>query len=78
MKLRWVQRYDYAWFAYSGSLHVAMVVHRDDGTFHYNVDAVRMKWIGKGYGDTSSIKTAKRAVERAWRQWLEAAGLAGA
>lgn len=76
MKLRWEKYKDgRSWFAYSGKLTIGMVVRRDDGTIGYSVTGVPMRWIGKGYGDVSSISSGKRAVERAWRQWLEAAGL---
>ena len=75
MKLRWEKQKGDAWVAYSGKLVIGMVVNRLDGTIGYTVNGVPMKWIGKGYGDVKSIASGKRAVERAWRQWLEAADL---
>jgi hypothetical protein len=74
MKLRWEKQRDGTWFAYSGRLTIGMVVDRMDGTIGYTVTGIHVKWIAKGYGDVSSIASGKRAVDRAWRQWLEAAG----
>ncbi len=78
MKLRWEKQPSVrgeSWFAYSGKLMIGMVIERDDRTIGYTIQGVRMKWIGKGYGDVSSIQSGKRAIERGWRQWLTAAGL---
>lgn len=75
MKLRWEKSCGDSWMAYSGRMLIGMVVPRLDKTIGYTVTGVPMKWVGKGYGDVSSISSGKRAVERAWRQWLTAAGL---
>jgi hypothetical protein len=86
MKLRWEER-DGGWWAYSGELLVGMtgefsdfVLAREPGhaTHWWKVDAVHMKWIGKGRGEVSSIAAGKRGVETAWNRWLEHAGLAEA
>lgn len=61
--------------AYSGKQRIGMVVLRLDKTIGYTIDGVPMRWVGKGYGDVSSISSGKRAIERGWRQWLTAAGL---
>lgn len=75
--LRWEKKFGESWFAYSGNLCIAHVVLRSDGTVGYTITAVYMKWVGKGYGDVKSVKTGKRAVQRGWNQWLQAAGLTG-
>ncbi len=79
MRLRWekekVTGELFVWVAYSHELVFGHAIQRNDGSWHYTVDAVHMKWIGKGYGDVSSLASAKRAVERAWEQWLITAGL---
>lgn len=75
MKLRWEEQYPGSWYAYSSELIVGMVVTREDDTVVYNLDAVHTKWIAKGYGEVRSIRAGKRALERAWRKWLEKAGL---
>lgn len=76
MKLRWEKDIRATgWTAYSNELHVGYVTTRLDGTKAYTVTGVHMKYIGKGYGDVKSIASGKRAVERAWQQWLTHAGL---
>ncbi len=78
MKLRWEKQSTgqrESWWAYSGELVIGMVIERGDRTIGYTIQAVHMKWIGKGDGDVSSISSGKRAIERGWRQWLTAAGL---
>ena len=75
MTLRWEEQYPGTWWAYSHKLVVAMCGQREDGSVWYRVDAVSTKWVTKGYGEVRSIRTAKAAIERAWRKWLEEAGL---
>lgn len=75
MKLRWEKSCGDSWMAYSGKMLIGMVVPRLDKTVGYTVTGVPMKWVGKGYGEVTSIRSGKRAVERAWRQWLTATGL---
>lgn len=58
-------------FAYSGRGRIGMVVPRDDGSVAWQIDAVSMRWIGKGYGETRSVRTAKIALERNWTKWLK-------
>lgn len=68
--LRWRTEHG-ALYGFSGRLRVAMVLMRDDGTWVYDVLAVRTKWLAKGYGEVRSRKTAVAAVHRAWYRWLE-------
>lgn len=77
MKLRWEQQSPGSYWAYSGSLVIAMIGKRVDGSVYYSVQAVHTKWICKGHGEVKHLASARRAVERAWRKWLTAAGLVG-
>lgn len=62
--------------AHSGSLQIGSIVEREDGTIAYKTtDAVHMRWIAKTHGEVASLRSAKRAVERAWATWLESAAL---
>lgn len=76
MKLRWEKQGRNSWYAYSGRLVIGMVTERFDGRVGYQITAVQMKWIGKGSGDVASMSAGKRAIERAWDQWLKKSGLA--
>jgi hypothetical protein len=74
MTIRWERQFDDGWFAYSGPTwrsNIGMVVPRDDGTVAWQIDAVSMSRIGKGYGETRSVRTAKLALERNWNKWLK-------
>lgn len=75
MKLRWEMKRNGSWWAHSGKLIIGYVTVRMDGTVGYSVTAVSTKYVTKGYGTVKTVKYGKRAVERAWRQWLEAAGI---
>lgn len=75
MKLRWEKSCGGSWVAYSGKMLIGLVVERDDGTVGYKIDNISMRWVGKAFGDVSSISSGKRAIERGWRRWLTAAGL---
>lgn len=73
MKLRWNRDFKNSdsEFAYCGDGMVGMVVPRDDGSVVWQIDAVSMRYIGKGYGETRSVKTAKIALQRNWDRWLK-------
>lgn len=64
---------DGSFYAFSGQGDgmVGMVVTRMDGSIGWRIDAVSMRHIGKGYGETRSVKTAKLALERDWQRWLK-------
>lgn len=77
--LRWeLQRDGENEYAYSGSLVMGIVVHQsvDEKLWVYKLDGVYAKWVGKTYGRVKTKSSAKRAIERAWAAWLDAAGLA--
>lgn len=60
----------------SGELIVGVVLRRDDGQIVYDATyAVHMKWIHKTHGDVASFAIGKRAINRAWKRWLERAAL---
>lgn len=63
--------------AKSGELTVGVVLRRsvDDQIVYDATYAVRMKWIHKTHGDVASFSSGKRAIERAWKRWLERAAL---
>lgn len=75
--LRWERQENGAYFAYSGTVIVATVVEVTvrPGEVHWKMDGVAAKWITKPSGFTSSIARGRRAVNRGWRRWLDAAGL---
>jgi hypothetical protein len=73
-KLQWVV-WQSTMEARCGRMRIGYVVRRDDGTWVYEVTAVHTKWLAKGYGEVASLKTAKAAVSRVWRKWLERAEL---
>jgi hypothetical protein len=74
--LRWEQENTRALFGYSGEVVVGMVVTRADGVISWSAhEAVSMRWIAKGQGESVSVEAAKRAVGRAWKIWLDKAAL---
>jgi hypothetical protein len=76
MLLRWERFNGDGYIAYSGKTPIALVSRfKDDGSCHWKIDGVAMKWIAKGYGDAKSLDGAKAAVARGWRIWLREAGL---
>jgi hypothetical protein len=77
MKLRWDSSSRDHWNAYAGKIRIGSVFVKLDKTIGYKVDGVYMRWVGKASGDVSSIPSGKRSVERAWQQWLTAAGIGG-
>jgi len=78
MKLQWDLTNRDHYHAYAGKIRVGTVFVRVlDESIGYKVDGVSMRWIGKASGDVSSMESGKRSVERAWKQWLKAAGLDG-
>jgi LPS sulfotransferase NodH len=63
-------------YAYSGKVCVGLVYRRTGQTlWHYKIDGVQTRWITKGYGEVSSEAVARRALIRAWKTWIEHAGL---
>lgn len=73
MTVRWERQFknsDSLW-AYSGAGEIGFVVPRDDGSVVWQINGVSMRWIGKGRGETRSIRTAKIALERNWNKWLK-------
>jgi hypothetical protein len=71
MTIHWEQRFGDSLFAYSGRGCIGMVVPRDDGSVAWQIDSVSMRYIGQGFGETRSVRTAKIAVERNWDRWLK-------
>jgi hypothetical protein len=62
--------------AFLGDITIGSYVRLNDGTgWIYRVDGIRTKWVSKGYGKVATKASAKRAVERAWKTWLQFAGL---
>lgn len=51
--------------------------HPRYGVFRWSISAVHMKWIGKGYGDSTTEAAARRAANRAWAGWCKTMGLVG-
>jgi hypothetical protein len=79
MSLTWVKSRQFeTWEAEQNGRRVGAVIPRDDGSVVWKIDAVHMKWIAKGYGESKSVSAAKRALSRAWKIWLEHFGLAPA
>ena len=74
-KLTWERRGDQVYTASHGDMVFGTVLVRLDGSVYYYVDAVKTRWITKGNGAVGSIQSGKAAVERAWRTWLQHAGL---
>ncbi|TCU34129.1 hypothetical protein EV129_113113 [Rhizobium azibense] len=64
-----------SWAAKCGEGTVALVTERIDGKFAWQITAVQMGWVGNGFGEASQSSTAKKAVERNWRRWLEHYGI---
>lgn len=64
-------------YFYTGDLVFAMVVKQrgEERPWHYSVKAVFTKFITKGHGNVTTRETAKKAVERAFRDWCDHAGL---
>lgn len=73
--LEWKKQTDRSWWAMRDQHVVGFVVEREPGDVVYQIRAMHTKWICKGYGEVKSIQTGKRAIERAWRDWLDAFGL---
>ena len=74
MSIRWERQFDNGWYAYSGLNWrgcIGFVVPRDDGSVAWQINAVSMRYIGRGYGETRSVRTAKIALERNWNRWLK-------
>jgi hypothetical protein len=71
---KWSEEGKSMW-AYRGRHVVGMVVLNTFGHWHYDLDAVSTKWITKGRGKVQNFTSAKRAVDRAWRDWLIAMDL---
>jgi hypothetical protein len=63
--------------ATSGQLDVGTVgqLDGDPTAWWYLVDAISLRYIAKARGHVKSEASAKRAVGRAWRRWLDLAGL---
>lgn len=70
MGLKWHKMHSDCWFADSGELTVGMISKLDNGNWRYNISGVRTKHITKGRGEVKTFESAKRAVKRAWDQWL--------
>lgn len=73
MTIRWERKFDDCWIAYSGlnwRSKIGFVSPRDDGSVAWQIDGVSMSYIGKGYGETRSVRSAKAAIERNWERWL--------
>lgn len=78
MSIRWERKFNGGWFAYSGPnwrSHIGFVSPRDDGSVAWQINGVSMDYIGKGYGETRSVRSAKAAIERNWERWLHAFNL---
>jgi hypothetical protein len=76
MALRWEKQDGAAWHAYSGDVLVGMAVWCTPlALWRYSVEGIYVKWIAKGSGDVKRLPSARKAVERAWRTWLDRAGL---
>jgi hypothetical protein len=62
---------------YSGDICIGMIVKRStDGVIVWSAhEGVRMKWTAKGNGEARDFPSARRAVERSWKRWLERANL---
>ena len=83
--LRWEQQSSGGWFAYRGRHIVGLIAHvtgvpSDDaryGVYHWKLEAVHTKWVTKGSGDSKDVTAAKKAMNRAWHNWLEAHHLTG-
>lgn len=76
--IRWIKDTSLreCWHAMSGDLEIGHVLRRSiDGQVVYKVDAVSTRWITKGHGEVASIASGKRAIARAWKEWLQLAGL---
>lgn len=77
MPLRWERQRDTeSLYGYSGTLVVAMIVKRSDGSgFSWSIDGVRVKWIAKTDGLLQTERAARAAADRSWDKWLARAGL---
>lgn len=78
--LRWEKRgmpsSGIMWIAYCGDLQAGSVGMREDGTGYYAVDSIDTRHIARNRNlDIRSVAAGKKAVERAWQRWIEAAGL---
>lgn len=60
---------------YAGKVDIAIVLRRNDSTIYWKVDGVFLKYLAKSSGEAKTMAAGKRAAERAWGQWLTAAGL---
>ncbi|HTK34602.1 MAG TPA: hypothetical protein VL358_04840 [Caulobacteraceae bacterium] len=75
MTLRWEGRGEHQ-TAFSGQLAVGSIGRRSDGSCWYHVTAVDLRYISRALNlHVGNIRTAKRAVERAWAAWLSRAEL---
>ena len=45
------------------------------GEYVYRVEGIDVKWITRRNNTVSSLRTAKKAIERAWSLWLVRAEL---
>ncbi len=71
--LRWKQQEEGpVTFAYRGENIVGMVGPMIGGGWFYKLDAVSTRGLTKGTGRVKSKRSATRAVDRAWRDWLGA------
>ena len=73
--LRWEKESFGSWVAYRRAEKVGHVIPRGDGTVVYEITAARVRYPITGYGEVESIDSGKLALERAWRNWLDAFGL---
>lgn len=75
--LRWEVQHSGGVYAYRGQIIIGMVGKGADGLWFYQIHAVEMNWISKGRGRVRSKYSAIRAVNRAWKDWLEVTKIIG-
>jgi hypothetical protein len=73
--LQWVRIQQTGYIARCGDVDIGMIACKRDGSYHWKIDGVYMKWIARSYGDVKTLDTAKAAITRGWRKWLSKAGI---
>lgn len=75
-RLRWELQLHGSFYGQSGSLTVAMVVPlSESGRWNWSTRDMSTKWLCASAGEVAQASAGRRAAERAWSRWLEAAQL---